>query len=321
MNTARTPDAGAEATPPASCGTAPAAVLTVYFDGACPVCAREIDLYRRQRGADAVRWVDASACDADALGPDLDRAGALARLHARRPDGTLVDGAGAFAAMWRALPAWSALGRVAGWTPVRGVLDVGYDAFLRVRRLWRAAPSALPAPVLADLRTDHAGETGAVLIYRGILAASSDAAVRSFAERHLGTESRHLERIEAMLPPSHRSRLLPAWRVAGWLTGAVPALFGARAVHATIEAVETFVDRHYAAQLERIDAIDPQAANAPLQSLRALLEACRQDEVGHRDESASAFAAAGRDAGLLLRGWTRLVGAGSVAAVAVSRRL
>jgi demethoxyubiquinone hydroxylase (CLK1/Coq7/Cat5 family)/predicted DCC family thiol-disulfide oxidoreductase YuxK len=282
--------------------------LTVYYDGACPVCAREIGLYRRQRGSDAVRWVDASSCDAEALGPGLDRAGALARLHARRADGTLVDGAGAF-------------GRVAGWAPVRGGLDVGYDAFLRVRRLWRAAPSVLPEALLADLRTDHAGETGAVRIYRGILAVSRDPVLRAFAARHLETESRHLERIEAVLPAARRSRLLPAWRVAGWLTGAIPALFGARAVHATIEAVETFVDRHYAGQIERIDAIDPAGADDGLQALRALLDGCRRDEAAHRDEAAAAFAGAGREAGPLLRAWTRIVGAGSVAAVAVCRRI
>ena len=319
-------------TPPDACPsaadrgeTAAAPALTVYFDGACPVCAREIALYRRQSGAQSVRWVDASACDEEALGPGLARADALARLHARRPDGTLVDGAGAFAAMWRALPAWAALGRVAGWAPVRRMLDLGYDGFLRVRRLWRASPSAPPAAVpsalRSDLRTDHAGETGAVRIYRGILAVSRDPAVRAFAARHLATESDHLARIEAVLPARHRSRLLPAWRAAGWLTGAIPALFGARAVHATIEAVETFVDRHYAEQVARIDAIDPEGADPALRSLRALLEACRRDEVEHRDEAAAAFAAAARDAGPLLRGWTRLVGVGSVAAVAVCRRI
>lgn len=302
-------------------GAADAAALTVYYDGACPLCTREIGLYRRQRGAESVRWVDASACDPEALGTGLERSSALARLHARRADGTLVDGVRAFAAMWRALPAWSVLGRVAEVAPVRHGLDVAYVVFLRVRRLWRRAPSALPAALVADLRTDHAGETGAVRIYRGVLAVSRDAAVRAFAERHLQTESRHLREIEAVLPAAQRSRLLPAWRAAGWLTGALPALFGARAVHATIEAVETFVDRHYAEQIERIDALDPAGADASLQSVRGLLDACRRDEVGHRDEAAEAFARAGRDAGPLLRLWARTVGAGSMAAVAVCRRV
>lgn len=33
----------------------------------------------------------------------------------------------------------------------------------------------LPASLVADLRSDHAGETGAVVIYRGILAVTRDA--------------------------------------------------------------------------------------------------------------------------------------------------
>jgi demethoxyubiquinone hydroxylase (CLK1/Coq7/Cat5 family) len=302
-------------------GPADAPALTVYYDGACPVCTREIGVYRRQRGAAAVRWVDASACEAGALGPGLDRERALARLHVRRADGTLVDGAGAFAAMWRALPAWSMLGRVAGAAPVRRVLDVAYDGFLRVRRTWRRPTATLPAGLVADLRTDHAGETGAVHVYRGILAVSRDPELRAFAARHLETESRHLSEIGAVLPPAQRSRLLPAWRAAGWLTGALPALFGPRAVHATIEAVETFVDRHYAAQLDRIDALDPSGCEPRLQALRALLDACRRDELEHRDEAADAVARTGRPAGPLLRAWARTVGAGSAAAVAVCRRI
>ena len=76
-----------------------------------------------------------------------------------------------------------------------------------------------------------------------------------------------------------------------------------------------------AEQLARIDALDPAGADARLQSLRTLLDACRRDEVEHRDEAADAFARAGRGAGPLLRLWARTVGAGSVAAVAVCRRV
>lgn len=174
------------------------------------------------------------------------------------------------------------------------------------------ASAALPAWLAADLRTDHAGETGAVCIYRGLLAASRDAGVRAFAQRHLATEHAHLARIEAWLPPAARSRLLPLWRLAGWLTGALPALAGPGAVYATIEAVETFVDRHYQAQIDRL-------AHAPAwAALRAELDACRRDELAHRDEAAAQQR--GRS-GPLLRLWCALVGAGSALAVGVSRHV
>lgn len=172
-------------------------------------------------------------------------------------------------------------------------------------------PTAMPAWLVADLRSDQAGETGAVWIYRGVLAVSRDRRLRAFAERHLATERRHLGLIEACLPAADHSRLLPLWRVAGWLTGALPALIGPRAVYGTIAAVETFVDQHYQAQVDRLT---DQAAWAPL---RELLDGCRRDEVDHRDEAAALAGPPGR----LMRAWCRLVGAGSALAVTVCRHV
>jgi demethoxyubiquinone hydroxylase (CLK1/Coq7/Cat5 family) len=175
--------------------------------------------------------------------------------------------------------------------------------------------------LVADLRTDHAGESGAVMIYRGILAITRDAGVRRFAQQHLATEARHLAHIEPLLAPQQRSRLLPLWRVAGWLTGALPAGAGSRAVYATIEAVETFVDPHYAEQIESIDRHDPGRIHLRLQTLRALLQACRSDEIAHRDEAAALFAMGGSPPSLALRAWVWSVGAGSRVAVKICRRV
>lgn len=192
---------------------------------------------------------------------------------------------------------------------------------------WRTAGTnpddagPLPATLVADLRSDHAGETGAVMIYRGILAATRDAGVRHFAQDHLTTEARHLAEIGPLLARRQHSRLLPLWRVAGWLTGALPALFGPRAVYATIEAVETFVDRHYAEQIESIDRHDAARTHASLQALRTLLENCRGDEVAHRDEAAALFATGGLPPSLALRAWVGLVATGSRVAVKVCRRI
>jgi ubiquinone biosynthesis monooxygenase Coq7 len=163
----------------------------------------------------------------------------------------------------------------------------------------------------ADLRSDQAGETGAVAIYLGILAVSRDARVRHFAREHLATEREHLARLDALLPPGQRSILLPLWRVAGSFTGMLPALVGPRAVYATIEAVETFVD-HHEEQVQKLPAHGPGGA------LRALLMACQADEVAHRDEAKAAGNAA---SGTLMRAWQWLVGTGSALAVKAARRV
>ena len=180
-----------------------------------------------------------------------------------------------------------------------------------------AIATSLPPSLIADLRTDHAGESGAVMIYRGILAISRDPGLRQFAEHHLATESDHLAQIEALLERGQRSMLLPLWRIAGWLTGALPALVGPRAVYATIEAVETFVDHHYAEQITSIEQLDPRRQQAALQSLSALLQGCRRDEIAHRDEAALLFAQGGQSPSRALRLWVGLVGAGSRGAVKI----
>jgi ubiquinone biosynthesis monooxygenase Coq7 len=165
--------------------------------------------------------------------------------------------------------------------------------------------------ILADLRSDHAGEAGAVMIYRGILVGSRDPDVRRFAAEHLRTEEGHLELIEALMPSEARSLLLPLWRLAGWMTGFIPALAGPQAVYATIASVERFVVAHYQDQITKL-AGDGSAG------LRAILEACQSDEAHHRDE---AEARAERPPGAALRLWTALVGYGSHYAVVAARRL
>jgi predicted DCC family thiol-disulfide oxidoreductase YuxK len=60
-----------------------APTTTVYYDGACPICSREIAQYRKVHGAERLDFVDAAACDANGLGPGLSRDAALARMHVR----------------------------------------------------------------------------------------------------------------------------------------------------------------------------------------------------------------------------------------------
>jgi ubiquinone biosynthesis monooxygenase Coq7 len=184
---------------------------------------------------------------------------------------------------------------------------------LREEGLIAMREARLPGAQVADLRSDHAGETGAVWMYRGILRFARDPALRDFARRHHATERAHLATLEAWLPVNDRSRLLPLWRLAGWLTGALPALLGPKAVYATIEAVERFVDGHYAEQIARLHA------HPELGALRETLIACQADEVAHRDEASAARGS--QPVGGVQRAWSWLVHAGSHAAVAVCRRL
>jgi predicted DCC family thiol-disulfide oxidoreductase YuxK len=104
--------------------------LTVYYDGACPLCRAEIDYYRARLGADRIAFVDVSSADP---GDGLSCAVALARFHVREADGRLLSGAAAFARLWRALPGWRWLGRLVGTRAVLPVAELAYRGFLPLR--------------------------------------------------------------------------------------------------------------------------------------------------------------------------------------------
>ncbi|RZM37088.1 MAG: DUF393 domain-containing protein [Sphingomonas sp.] len=102
--------------------------LTVWHDGNCPLCRREIAIMRRLDRGGRITFVDATGTEAC----PIDRADLLARFHAME-DGRLLSGAAAFAAMWRAIPVLRPLGLLARYRPVLGLMERAYLRFLKVR--------------------------------------------------------------------------------------------------------------------------------------------------------------------------------------------
>jgi ubiquinone biosynthesis monooxygenase Coq7 len=166
--------------------------------------------------------------------------------------------------------------------------------------------------LLQDLRSDHAGEAGAVQIYRGMLAVARSTEVRELAQAHLDSELRHLEFFEDWLPQEHHSRLLWMWRACGWLLGAVAALGGAGMVGRTIAAVEAFVEEHYRDQIFVTREIPA------LAGLDARLKSFCEDEIEHRRDAERLLE---QGQGGLLDAWAALVRGGSAVGVALARRL
>jgi predicted DCC family thiol-disulfide oxidoreductase YuxK len=119
--------------------------LTVFYDGACPLCEREISFYRCRQGADEVSWVDVSGTSSDEVAPGLSRDQALARFHVRHPDGTLASGGQAFADLWSILPGFRPWGRLFHYRPLSWVLNRAYDLFLGFRPRLQAMMAARPA--------------------------------------------------------------------------------------------------------------------------------------------------------------------------------
>ena len=104
--------------------------VTVWYDGACPLCRREIGGLRRLDRRGAIQFVDVSVGSSHSC--PVSQEELLARFHARE-NGRLLSGAAAFAAMWRAIPVLRPLGELARIPPVLRLLEWSYRRFLVVR--------------------------------------------------------------------------------------------------------------------------------------------------------------------------------------------
>lgn len=113
--------------------------LTVFYDGACPLCIREIGLLRRLERGRRVDYMDVSPPDAAEFCP-IPQKQLLARFTVKMADGHLVDGAQAFTEVWSQIPWLIWLRPIGRFPPTRWLLNLIYAGFLKVRpRLQRWA--------------------------------------------------------------------------------------------------------------------------------------------------------------------------------------
>ena len=109
-----------------------AAGLTVLYDGACPLCRREIALYQNLPASQPLCFAAVSDA-ALPLPADITRAQLMARFHVRQADGHLLSGARAFLALWALLPGWRWLARLGRVPGVAALMELAYRGFLHLR--------------------------------------------------------------------------------------------------------------------------------------------------------------------------------------------
>ncbi len=132
------------------------------------------------------------------------------------------------------------------------------------------------------IRVDHAGEYGAVAIYRGQRAVfdkrpSTQRIAAQLAEMEADEQS-HLDAFDRLIMERkvRPTALMPFWSVAGYGLGVVTALLGEKAAHACTEAVESVIEGHYDAQVGELqDFGEDQLAEKFAQF--------RDEETAHKD--------------------------------------
>ncbi len=102
--------------------------VEVFFDGDCPLCTREIDIVRKLDGGGRVLFTDIAAEGFAPSTINKTHEELMARIHARLPDGTFVEGVEVFRRMYAAV----GLGPLVAITRLPGIaqlLDASYRWF------------------------------------------------------------------------------------------------------------------------------------------------------------------------------------------------
>lgn len=106
--------------------------IEVFYDGACPLCSREIDMLRRRDGKARIRFTDIAAPGFDAASVGLPWESLMARIHGRLPDGTLIEGVEVFRRLYAAI-GFAGLVRVSRAPGLSHLLDLAYHLFAKNR--------------------------------------------------------------------------------------------------------------------------------------------------------------------------------------------
>lgn len=143
-------------------------------------------------------------------------------------------------------------------------------------------PTQLAQRVKEMLRVDHAGEYGAVQIYRGQRAVFErlphKQRMTELLQEMEDGEQKHLATFDALLG-ERRTRptlLAPIWNAAGFALGAGTALMGEKAAMACTSAVEAVIEGHYQEQVDELEGQNEE-------QLRATFAQFREEELEHHD--------------------------------------
>lgn len=109
--------------------------VQVFYDGACPLCAREIRILRHLDRKHRIWFTDIGGPEFDAAAWGSTQRTLMDRIHGRLPDGRWIEGVEVFRQLYRAV----GLGWVSWWMGLPGVAQImnwSYQIFARNRLRW-----------------------------------------------------------------------------------------------------------------------------------------------------------------------------------------
>jgi predicted DCC family thiol-disulfide oxidoreductase YuxK len=103
--------------------------LTLFFDGKCILCYREVNHYLKLDKDDLLRPIDISSDHFSADDYGLDEREININMHAMDESGNIFVGVDTFAEIWKRVPYYNKVSSVLENKTIRPALSLGYKVF------------------------------------------------------------------------------------------------------------------------------------------------------------------------------------------------
>ena len=104
-------------------------MISVYFDGKCSLCKKEISYYKTIAPVNKFLWKDIASDPSHLQEINVSQQAALRRLHVLDDEKNLIVGFDAFIVIWSQIKLWSLVASIASLPIINLVLKKSYNWF------------------------------------------------------------------------------------------------------------------------------------------------------------------------------------------------
>jgi predicted DCC family thiol-disulfide oxidoreductase YuxK len=104
-------------------------MISVFFDGNCNLCSKEINYYQRIAPKNTFNWVDITKTPGELDKFEIKLSDGLRLMHVADSNGNIFTGVDAFIIMWKQIKYWKFLGLFVSLPIVKQIANLLYQYF------------------------------------------------------------------------------------------------------------------------------------------------------------------------------------------------
>jgi predicted DCC family thiol-disulfide oxidoreductase YuxK len=104
-------------------------MISVFFDGKCNLCSKEINYYQRIAPKNTFNWVDITKTPGELDKFEIKLSDGLRLMHVADSNGNIFTGVDAFIIMWKQIKYWKFLGLFVSLPIVKQIANLLYQYF------------------------------------------------------------------------------------------------------------------------------------------------------------------------------------------------